>query len=55
MLEETVIGDGMPRHRYQEVIRFLKKIDRETRPDLDLPLSVDNDGTPQAPSGDILV
>jgi len=30
MLDGKVIGDCMPRHRHQEFIRFLKKIDNET-------------------------
>jgi len=45
MLDGTVIGDCMPRHRHQEFIRFLKKIDAETPPELDLHLIVDNYAT----------
>lgn len=45
MLDGRVIGDCMPRHRHQEFIRFLKKIDGETPPELDLHLIVDNYGT----------
>ena len=45
MLDGKVIGDCMPRHRHQEFIRFLKKIDAETPPGLDLHLIVDNYGT----------
>jgi transposase len=45
MLDGHVIGDCLPRHRHQEFIRFLKKIDAETPPDLDLHLIVDNYGT----------
>ncbi len=45
MLDGRVIGDCMPRHRHQEFIRFLKKIDSETPPRLDLHLIVDNYGT----------
>ena len=30
MLDGKVIGDCMPRHRRQEFLRFLKKIDVET-------------------------
>jgi transposase len=44
MLDGKVIGDCMPRHRHQEFIRFLKKIDSETQPDLDLHLITDNYG-----------
>ena len=49
MLDGRVIGDCMPRHRHQEFIRFLKKIDAETPPELDLHLIVDNYGTHKHP------
>ena len=42
MLDGLVIGQCMPRHRHQEFLKFLKKIDRETDPDPDLHLIVDN-------------
>lgn len=42
MLDGKVIGDCMPRHRHQEFIRFLKRIDEETPEHLDLHLIVDN-------------
>jgi len=45
MLDGTVIGDCMPRHRHQEFIRFLKQIDGQTPAGLDLHLIVDNYGT----------
>jgi len=45
MLDGHVIGDCMPRHRHQEFVRFLKKIDVETPAGLDLHLIVDNYGT----------
>jgi len=45
MLDGTVIGDCMPRHRHQEFIRFLKRIDAQIAPELDLHLIVDNYGT----------
>lgn len=48
MLDGKVIGDCMPRHRHQEFIRFLKKIDTEI-PELDLHLIVDNYGTHKHP------
>jgi transposase len=44
MLDGKVIGDCMPRHRHQEFIRFLKRIDAQTPPGLDLHLVVDNYG-----------
>jgi transposase len=49
MLDGRVIGDCMPRHRHQEFIRFLKKLDAETPADLDLHLIVDNYGTHKHP------
>jgi transposase/DNA-binding CsgD family transcriptional regulator len=49
MLDGKVIGDCLPRHRHQEFIRFLKKIDGETPPELDLHLIVDNYGTHKHP------
>jgi len=45
MLDGTVIGDCMPRHRHQEFIRFLQLIDVKTPADLALHLIVDNYGT----------
>ena len=49
MLDGRVIGDCMPRHRHQEFIRFLKKIDAEVAPKLNLHLIVDNYGTHKHP------
>jgi transposase len=49
LLDGKVIGDCMPRHRHQEFIRFLKKIDAETPAELDLHLIVDNYGTHKHP------
>jgi transposase len=45
MLDGKIIGDCMSRHRHQEFIRFLKKIDAETPQDLNLHLIVDNYST----------
>ncbi len=42
MLDGRIIAQCMPRHRHQEFLKFLKKLDRETDPDLDLHLIVDN-------------
>lgn len=50
MLDGKVIGDCMPRHRHQEFIRFLKKIDTQTPADQDLHLIVDNYATHKHPS-----
>ena len=49
MLDGKVIGDCMPRHRHQEVIRFLNKIDAETPSQLDLHLVMDNYATHKHP------
>jgi transposase len=45
MLDGSVIGQCMPRHRRREFLRFLKTIDRQTPADLDLHLIVDNYAT----------
>ena len=45
LLEGTVIGDCMPRHRHQEFLKFLRRIDRETPADLQLHLIIDNYST----------
>jgi transposase len=49
MLDGQVIGDCMPRHRHQEFIRFLKRIDGDMPAGLDLHLIVDNYGTHKHP------
>jgi transposase/DNA-binding CsgD family transcriptional regulator len=49
ILDGTVIGDCMPRHRHQEFIRFLQTIDTKTPLNLDLHLIVDNYGTHKHP------
>src|SRR5213594_1289068 len=49
VLDGKVIGDCMPRHRHQEFIRFLNKIDAETPSNLDLHLIVDNYATHKHP------
>ena len=45
MLEGKVISECMNRHRHQEWIKFLEKIDQETPAKLDLHLIVDNYST----------
>jgi transposase len=47
--EGKLIGTCLPRHRHQEWIKFLKLIDAETPPDLDLHLIVDNYATHKHP------
>jgi transposase len=49
VLDGTVIGQCMSRHRHQEFIRFLNQINRKTPPDLDLHLIVDNYATHKHP------
>lgn len=49
MLKGRVISCCMPRHRHQEWIKFLKQIDAETPPGLELHLIVDNYATHKHP------
>jgi len=49
LAEGQIISDCLPRHRHQEWIKFLKKIDAETPPELDLQLIVDNYATHKHP------
>lgn len=49
MLNGTVIGDCMPRHRHQEFIRFLQLINTKAPPELALHLVVDNYGSHKHP------
>ena len=45
VLDGTVIGTCYPRHRHEEVLKFLRKIDRDTPPRRPLHLILDNYGT----------
>ncbi|MBF6558591.1 MAG: IS630 family transposase [Acidimicrobiales bacterium] len=45
VLTGDIIGECMPRHRHDEFLAFLKRVDRETPSDLDLHLIVDNYAT----------
>ena len=49
VLEGTVIADCMPRHRNQEFLKFLRRLDREF-PAQDLHLILDNYGTHKHPN-----
>jgi len=49
LAEGKIIADCMPRHRHQEWIKFLKKIDAQTPSDLNLHLIVDNYATHKHP------
>ena len=48
--EGRLIGQCMSRHRHQEFIKFLKQIDSETPPELDLHLILDNYATHKHPN-----
>ena len=45
LLEGTVIGECHARHRHQEFLAFLRRLDRTYPPELELHLVVDNYGT----------
>jgi transposase len=47
LLEGTVIGQCLPRHRHQEFLKFLRHLDRAFPPPLPLHLILDNYGTHQ--------
>jgi len=49
MAEGKLIGTCMAKHRHQEWIKFLRQIDEETPPDLDLHIIVDNYATHKHP------
>ena len=50
MLDGSVIGTCLPRHRHREFLRFLKLIDQQTPARLDLHLVVDNYATHKTPA-----
>jgi transposase len=50
ILEGTVIGECHARHRHQEFLGFLRRLDRSYPPELDLHLIVDNYGTHSHPA-----
>jgi len=49
VLDGTLITQCQDRHRHQEWIKFLNTIDRETVPEMDLHLIVDNYATHKHP------
>jgi transposase len=49
VLEGTVIGECQPRHRHQEFLRFLERIDQSVEAGLDVHLVLDNYGTHKHP------
>jgi len=50
LAQGRIVAECLPQHRHQEWIRFLKKIDAETMPNLDLHLIVDNYATHKHPN-----
>ena len=50
VLEGTVIGACLPKHRHQEFLRFLDRIDQSMASDLDIHLVLDNYGTHKHPA-----
>ena len=49
VLQGTVIGGCFKRHRHEEFLRFLRQVDRETAPERELHLVVDNYATHKHP------
>jgi transposase len=49
VLEGTVIGECQPRHRHQEFLRFLNRIEESVQASLDVHLVLDNYGTHKHP------
>jgi transposase len=49
VIEGSVIADCQPRHRHQEFVRFLDRIDKSVDPALDVHLVLDNYGTHKHP------
>ena len=49
VLQGTVIGECQPRHRHQEFLRFLDRIDQSIDDDLDIHMVLDNYGTHKHP------
>ena len=50
VLQGTVIGGCFDRHRHEEFLKFLRQLDRETPPDRQLHLVVDNYATHKHPA-----
>ena len=50
LMDGKVIGQCQARHRHQEWLKFLRRLDREFPPDLALHLVMDNYGTHKAPA-----
>src|SRR5207249_9581041 len=50
VLEGKVIGQCMQRHRHQEFLRFMRRVDRDTPVDLDVHCIIDNYSTHKHPA-----
>ena len=50
VLDGQVIGECMPRHRHQEFLRFMRRVERETPQELELHVILDNYGTHKHPA-----
>jgi transposase len=50
VLDGTVIGECLPRHRHQEFLQFLEKVDASVAPSLDVHLILDNYATHKHPA-----
>ncbi len=49
LLDGKVIGQGSSRHRHQEFLKFLRRLDREFPGDRELHMVLDNYGTHSTP------
>jgi hypothetical protein len=49
-LDGRVIGESMAKHRHQEFLRFLRRLDREFPKEIPLHLIVDSYGTHKQPN-----
>jgi len=49
VLEGTVIAECQPKHRHQEFLRFLHRIDESVKPGMDIHMVLDNYGTHKHP------
>src|ERR1700677_3433300 len=50
VLEGKIIGECFSRHRHEEFLKFLRQVDRQTPPGLDLHLVIDNYATHKHPA-----
>ena len=50
VFDGKVVGQCLPRHRHQEFLKFLRTLDNEFPPEMDLHLILDNYGTHKSPA-----